>query len=147
MNRAIALAAVCMTASACQSGKGPVEQTGDPQLTLSADSVTVDVGASTSVTVTVRNTGQSAQFVSRDQSVATVQADGAISGMAVGSTYVVATLANRADVRDSVRVRVQAGIADTCAIARPDFGGPASAADRALFAYDATAPLNLDLPP
>ena len=32
---------------------------------------------------------------------------------------------------------------DSCAVARPDFGGPASAADRALFAYDAKAPLNL----
>src|SRR5689334_12563974 len=33
--------------------------------------------------------------------------------------------------------------ADSCAIARPDFGATASAAERALFAYDATAPLNL----
>jgi len=32
---------------------------------------------------------------------------------------------------------------DTCAVARPDFGGPATAADRALFTYDASAPLNL----
>ena len=32
---------------------------------------------------------------------------------------------------------------DTCAVARPDFGGPATAAERALFAYDANAPLNL----
>ena len=33
--------------------------------------------------------------------------------------------------------------ADSCAIARPDFGAVATAADRALFAYDANAPLNL----
>ena len=32
---------------------------------------------------------------------------------------------------------------DSCAVARPDFGGAASAADRARFAYDAAAPLNL----
>ena len=32
---------------------------------------------------------------------------------------------------------------DTCAVARPDFGGAATDADRALFAYDANAPLNL----
>ncbi len=32
---------------------------------------------------------------------------------------------------------------DSCAVARPDFGAPATAADRALFAYDAAAPLNL----
>ena len=34
---------------------------------------------------------------------------------------------------------------DACAIARPDFGGPATAADRALFAYDINAPLNLQV--
>jgi len=33
--------------------------------------------------------------------------------------------------------------ADSCAIARPDFGGVATAADRSLFAYDVSAPLNL----
>ena len=32
---------------------------------------------------------------------------------------------------------------DTCAVARPDFGPAATAADRALFAYNAKAPLNL----
>lgn len=32
---------------------------------------------------------------------------------------------------------------DTCAVKRPDFGGPATAADRALFAYNVNAPLNL----
>ena len=32
---------------------------------------------------------------------------------------------------------------DACAIARPDFGGAATAADRAVFDYDVTAPLNL----
>ncbi len=32
---------------------------------------------------------------------------------------------------------------DSCAIARPDFGGAATAADRNLFAYDVNAPLNL----
>jgi dienelactone hydrolase len=34
-------------------------------------------------------------------------------------------------------------VASSCAVARPDFGGAATAADRALFAYDAGAPLNL----
>lgn len=32
---------------------------------------------------------------------------------------------------------------DSCAVARPDFGGAATAADRNLFAYDVNAPLNL----
>jgi uncharacterized protein len=34
-------------------------------------------------------------------------------------------------------------VADSCAVARPDFGGAATAADRDLFAYDVDAPLNL----
>ncbi len=33
--------------------------------------------------------------------------------------------------------------AENCTIARPDFGAPATAEDRAVFAYDAKAPLNL----
>ena len=34
-------------------------------------------------------------------------------------------------------------VAESCAVARPDFGGVATAADRDLFAYDVNAPLNL----
>ena len=33
---------------------------------------------------------------------------------------------------------------DSCAVARPDLGGAATAADRALFAYDVDAPLDLE---
>src|SRR5262245_11825995 len=36
-------------------------------------------------------------------------------------------------------------VSDSCAAARPDFGGPATAADRDLFAYDASAPLDLQM--
>ena len=32
---------------------------------------------------------------------------------------------------------------DSCAVARPDFGGPATQAELSLFAYDVNAPLNL----
>src|SRR6185503_11195995 len=116
---------------ACE--KDPVEQNSDPQLTLSADSVAVGVFTSASpLTITVRDASGaiqyvSVQYVSRDQSVATVNANGAISGVAVGSTYVVATLPGRPDVRDSVRVRVHA---DSCSGARPNFGGAATTADR-----------------
>jgi dienelactone hydrolase len=45
--------------------------------------------------------------------------------------------------KDPVEQTVRTSTADTCAVARPDFGGVAAAADRALFAYDANAPLNL----
>src|SRR5687768_249357 len=34
-------------------------------------------------------------------------------------------------------------VADSCAVARPDFGVAATAADRSLFAYDVNAPLDL----
>jgi dienelactone hydrolase len=123
---------------ACDNG--PVERSSDPQLTLSPDSVVVGVFASSPLIATVRDASGPIQYVSRDQRVATVSADGAISAVAVGSTYVVATLPDRPDVRDSVRVRVHA---DSCSGARPDFGGVASAADRALFGYDVDAPLHL----
>jgi uncharacterized protein len=138
-----ALVSVSLAAAALLAcGSDPVGQTGDPQLTLSRDSVVLDVGASASVTATVRNTSEAAQFVSRDEGVATVKADGAISGVGVGSTYVVATLAGHADVRDSLRVRVKAYVPDPCAVQRPEFG-VAPAAERGWFAYDAAAPLNL----
>jgi N-acetylneuraminic acid mutarotase len=87
-----------------------VEGTPDPQLTFSVDSVTVDLGSSATVPASVLNTTETAQFVSRDPGVATVGANGAINAVGVGSTYVVATLSSRADVRDSVRVRVRVPI-------------------------------------
>jgi N-acetylneuraminic acid mutarotase len=111
MKRAIALVAVSLSAAASLAcGKDPVQQGADPKLTLAADSVTVDLGASAAVPATVLNTTETAQFVSRDQGVATVSANGAINAVGVGTTYVVATLSSRADVRDSVRVRVRVPI-------------------------------------
>ncbi|HEX6039002.1 hypothetical protein, partial [Longimicrobium sp.] len=47
-------------------GKDLVEPGGDPRLTLSADSVIVDAGASASVAATVLNASEPARFVSRD---------------------------------------------------------------------------------
>ena len=121
-------------------GRGPVEQGSEPQLTLSPDSIVVGVYESSALTATVRHASGAIRYVSRDRSVATVNASGAIGAVSVGSTHVVATLPDRPDVRDSVRVRVHA---DSCSGARPDFGGVATAADRDLFAYDVDAPLNL----
>lgn len=140
-----AIAAVMLGAAtfvACD--KNPIEQAGHSQLTLSPDSVVVGVYQSSPLTATVRDASGaiqhvSLQFVSRDPGVATVNAGGAIGAVAVGSTYVVATLPDRPDVRDSVRVRVHA---DSCTGARPVFG-VATAADRDLFRYDVDAPLNL----
>jgi len=141
MRAAKAIVAVTVAAAAFLGCDGnPVEQDGDPQLTLSPDSVVVGVFESSPLTATVRNGDGAIEYVSRDRSVATVNASGAISAVAAGSTYVVATLQDRPDVRDSVRVRVHA---DSCSGARPDFGGMASAEDRKLFSYDADAPLNL----
>jgi dienelactone hydrolase len=146
MKSAKAIVAVTSAAAAVLAcGDNPVERNGGAQLTLSPDSVVVGVYESSPLTATVRDADGtiryvSVKYVSRDQSVATVNANGAIGAVAVGSTYVVATLPDRPDVRDSVRVRVHA---DSCTGARPDFGGAATAADRAQFAYDVNAPLNL----
>jgi dienelactone hydrolase len=146
MRSAKAVVAVTLAAAAFTAcDESPVEQHGGAQLTLSADSVVVGVAESSPLVATVRDargTIQHAalQYVSRDPGVATVNANGSIRAVAVGSTYVVATLSGRPDVRDSVRVRVHA---DSCSGARPDFGGVATAEDRDLFAYDVDAPLNL----
>ena len=146
MPSAKTIAAVTLAAAACLAcGRDPLGQDDAPRLTLSPDSVVVGVYGSSPLSATVRDAGGAIQYValqyvSRDQGVATVTADGAISAVGVGSTYVVATLPDRPDVRDSVRVRV---FADSCSGARPDFGGAATTADRALFAYDVAAPLHL----
>jgi len=139
------VAATLAAAAVLACDKSPVERNGDPQLTLSPDSVVVGVYESSPLTATVRDASGaipyvSLRYVSRDESVATVNADGEISAMAVGSTHVVAALPDRPDVRDSVRVRVYS---DSCGGARPDFGGVATAGDRDLFRYDVDAPLDL----
>ncbi|HEX6587445.1 MAG TPA: hypothetical protein VF039_00370 [Longimicrobiales bacterium] len=108
MRRAMALLAVAFAATAfpaCE-GENPVEQEADARVTLSVDSVTIEVGASATVTAEVFDSGEPALFASRDESVATVSAGGAISGVGAGTTYVVASLANGPGARDSVHVRV-----------------------------------------
>ena len=65
------------------------------------------------------------------------------AGFTVGAAATASvTVASGAQADASAFVLNRAG-PDACAIARPDFGGPATAADRALFAYDTKAPLNL----
>jgi hypothetical protein len=80
-------------------------------VTLSADSVSIVPGGSTFVSAVVTGSGSpppEPQFVSRDQTIAQVNSTGMITGVALGTTYVVASIGN---ARDSVRVRVtqQAG--------------------------------------
>src|SRR5688500_7119135 len=71
-----------LAASFVACDKDPVgEQNSDLQLTLSADSVVVRVTETTPLTVTVRNASGATQsvpvtYVSRNQSVATVNANG-----------------------------------------------------------------------
>ncbi|HEX8273725.1 MAG TPA: alpha/beta fold hydrolase [Longimicrobiaceae bacterium] len=137
--KAVAAAALAGAALLGCDG-GPVERGADPRLTLAPDSVVVGVFESAPLVATVRDAGGAPRYVSRDPGVATVSAGGVVGAVAVGSTYVVASLPDRPDVRDSVRVRVHA---DSCSGARPDFGGTATAADRSLFGYDADAPLDL----
>ena len=107
MRRATAMVAVVSVAAFAACSDDPVKPPTDLRLTLSADAVTIDVGASAAVTATLLNTSDPVQFVSRNTGVATVNASGAISGVGTGSTWVVATLSTRPDVRDSVLVTVQ----------------------------------------
>ena len=108
----VLMTVLLLAASFVACDKDPVgEENGDSQLTLSPDSVVVRLFQSSPLSVTVRNASGALEnvpvsYVSRDVSVATVNANGTINAVAVGSTYVVATVSNRPDVRDSVRVRV-----------------------------------------
>jgi N-acyl-D-amino-acid deacylase len=102
-----------LAASFVACDKDPVsEQDNASQLTLSPDSVVVRLSQSSTLNVAVRNASGALQqyvpitYISRDPGVASVNANGTISGMTVGSTYIVATVTARPDVRDSVRVRV-----------------------------------------
>ena len=128
-----------VAASVVACHKDPVGANVDPQLNIAAESLAVNMFTSASVFAAVYNTFDAPQYVSRDPKVATVNALGAVTGVALGSTYVVAALASRPDVRDSVRVRVYS---DSCGGARPDFG-VATAEDRNRYGYDVNAPLNL----
>lgn len=60
----------------------------------------------------------------------------------VATVVVVAACAGAGDPV-SVSPNLDSAAGDSCALTRPAFGGSASAADRALFAYDAAAPLSL----
>src|SRR5688500_18530524 len=80
---------------ACDQDPVAEQQNDDSQLTLTPDSVVVRLSQSSPLNVTVRDGSGAIQnvpvsFASRDLSVATVNASGTISGVTVGSTYVVA---------------------------------------------------------
>ena len=100
---------VSILAAAC--GDDGVDPPLDPQVSLSADSVSVTVGGTTLVTATVKNSTVAPQFVSRNANVALVSTTGTISGIQAGTTWVVVSLPN-SSARDSVRVAVtQSGVA------------------------------------
>ena len=105
MHKKILIASLLVLAACNDDGTGPGD---DPVLTLSSDSLSVQVGATTVVTATIQPAGGSAQFTSRDNTVATVDANGAITGLKVGKTVVVGTLAGNSNVRDSLIVAVVA---------------------------------------
>ncbi|HEY0306306.1 MAG TPA: Ig-like domain-containing protein [Longimicrobiales bacterium] len=76
----------------------------ETSVTLSSDSVDVMIGNTTTVTATVTNGNGAPLFVSRNNAVALVSGTGTITGVAPGSTYVVATVGS---AHDSVRVVVK----------------------------------------
>jgi dienelactone hydrolase len=62
--------------------------------------------------------------------------------MALAALFISACAGSPAE--SSTALASPSPVSDSCAIARPDFGAAATAADRALFAYDVDAPLNLE---
>lgn len=100
MTKKFWLIAALMGAACDSDGSTGIE----PQITLSADSVDVMIGNTTTVTATVANGSGTPQFISRNPAVAQVTGAGAITGLGAGSTFVVASLGN---ARDSVRVVVK----------------------------------------
>src|SRR5687768_10400947 len=104
MKRAKNLATgLLLEASFVACDKDPVgQQINELQLTLSSDSVAVRVSETSAINVTIRNASgaieyATVKFVSRNPSVAGVNVSGTINAVAVGSTYVVATHADRPD--------------------------------------------------
>ncbi|MGQ0561409.1 MAG: Ig-like domain-containing protein [Gemmatimonadota bacterium] len=97
---------LCALALAACDGADPFQGGDDPSLTLSPESVQVTVGATRQVTAVVTNSSAAAEFVSRDTAVARVSANGTITGVRTGRTFVVSTLSGKPAVRDSVPVAV-----------------------------------------
>ena len=62
------------------------------------------------------------------------------AAIALVASFISACAASPADTTPGTETK---SVADSCTVARPDFGGAATASDRSLFAYDVNAPLNL----
>ena len=106
MRKKLLILALVLTA--CDTdGAGPDDE---PRIQLAAQSITVGVGSTTTVGVTITNAAELPTFVSRDNTVAqaTLGAGIAITGVQAGSTYVVVWLPSFPQVRDSVHVVVTA---------------------------------------
>lgn len=152
VRRTLGVAAAVMLA-ACGGGGGPTD--GGPVAAGSIRGTVSDNTGATMANVSVALTGnaQAARTTSSGADGVYTFADvppgtytlavtppAGFTAGAAGAAPVTVAGGARADA--SAFVLSRAG-PDTCAIARPDFGGPATAADLALFAYDASAPLNL----
>ena len=82
----------------------------DPALVLSPDSLSVTAGSTALVGATISNTTATAEFSTRNSAVATVSSTGTVSGVSVGTTYIVGSLTGMPSIKDSVKVVVtQAG--------------------------------------
>jgi hypothetical protein len=103
MLKRFCLLAVCVLI-ACDNGTEPDDD--DPSITLSAEDVNLTVGGTSTVTATIANVTSTPVFVTRNTLVASVNAGGTITGVGLGATYVVASVAAMPAVRDSILVVV-----------------------------------------
>ena len=100
-----ALTAFLVLAAGLSSCKKDVPVTG---ITLEQKNLTIRVGSTANLTVSVSPldaTNKEVSYTSRNESIATVSANGTVTGVSIGETWVVATTVEGA-FRDSCEIRV-----------------------------------------
>lgn len=100
------LSAVALVA--CGDSSDPIDPGPSPSLSFAVDTVLLSVSGTATLTPTIVNSTGTAQYVVRNQNIAQVSQTGVVTGLATGTTVVVASLSTNSNVRDSVVVRVTA---------------------------------------
>jgi hypothetical protein len=100
--RLIGVAALSVSIVACENLFGP-----DRSLSIGQSSITLDVGDTRSLTVTVEPSDAPVRYTSNDNRIASVFSDGSVEAYASGRTWVHARHEDDAKVKDSVQVIVR----------------------------------------
>ena len=153
MRRALRIAAVVMLAACGCDSNDPVQAGPDPNGRIQG-TVTDDIGAPVA-NAAVALTGSTQATRTTNTSASGVYAFGDVppgtytlavtppAGFTLGATGTASVTVESGTQASAPAVVLNRPPVVSCAVVRPDFGGPATDADRALFAYDVNAPLNL----